>query len=97
MAKSSNETTIKEALDALLKYYGLTEKFKENRAVEIWEKVMGSFIAKKTTDIKVRNRKLYVQLLSPALRNELQYEKEKIRLLMNAEIGEDFFQEVILG
>ncbi len=92
-----SQSSVKEVLDALMKHYGLTEKFKENRVIEVWEKVMGPFVSQKTTDVKVVKHKLYISLSSAALRSEMQFEKERIISLMNTEIGEDFIKEVVIG
>lgn len=97
MASNHNQTDIRQAVEAVMKYYGLTEKFKEYQMPAIWEKVMGKFIASKTNDVKMIKNKLYVKLDSAALRQELQYDREKIKEMINAEVGENFVQEVVLG
>jgi hypothetical protein len=97
MGNDHNQANIKEVLNAVMKYYGLTDKFKEHQMPAIWEKVMGQFIASKTNDVKMVKSKLYVKLDSAALRMELQFDREKIKDMINKEVGENFVQEVILG
>lgn len=97
MGNDHNQTNIKQAVEAVMKYYGLTEKFKEHQMPVIWEKVMGTFIASKTSDVKMIKGKLYAKIDSPALRQELQFDREKIKNMINKEVGEDFVKEVVLG
>ena len=97
MATNHNQSTIKDVLNAVLKQYGLTEKYKTHQMPAIWEKVMGQFIASKTNDVKMVKNKLYVKFDSAALRMELQFDREKIKDMINKEVGENFVQEVILG
>lgn len=97
MGNDHNQANIKEVLNAVMKYYGLTDKFKEHQMPAIWEKVMGNFIASKTSDVKMIKGKLYVKIDSPALRMELQFDREKIKNMVNKEVGEGFVKEVVLG
>ena len=97
MAKQkSNEQSIKEAIDLMLRTYGLDGRMKEIRLVDSWEKVMGTPVSKHTREIYIRDRKLFVRLDSAALREELSYGKEKIVKMLNDEAGEKVIDEVIL-
>ena len=46
--------------------------------------------------IMVRKGVLYISILSAPLKHELSYAKDKIRDLMNAELGEDFIKDVVI-
>ena len=96
MARKSNEQTLKEVINEMLETYKLKGKLNEHRLVTSWEKVMGKVIAKRTTDIYIKNKKLYLRLSSAALREELIYAREKIITMMNDEVGEKVIEEVIL-
>jgi hypothetical protein len=58
--------------------------------------MMGPAIAKHTTDLKVYRQKLYVQIDSAALRQELAMGREKIRKMFNRELQEEYLKEVII-
>lgn len=91
-----NEQSIKQAIQGLLKAYGLDQKLNEVKLVGLWEKVMGKMIAKHTQNIYVKNKCLFVKLDSAALKHELSYAKSKIIKMMNDEVGVEVIQEIIL-
>lgn len=95
MQKSNNQS-IQEAIDALLRTYGLDGKMREVRLVSSWEKVMGKMIARHTREIFIRERKLFVKVDSAALREELSFAKEKLVKMLNEEAGGSVIDEVIL-
>jgi len=88
-------STLKEAISDLLNTYQLRGKFNETYLVTYWEKLMGSCIASRTTRIFVNNKKLYIQIDSAPLKNELVMAKSKMVELLNREIGEVVIEEVI--
>jgi predicted nucleic acid-binding Zn ribbon protein len=94
--QKSNEQSIREAIDLMLRTYGLDGRMKEIRLIDSWEKVMGKPVARHTREIFIRERKLFVRLDSAALREELSYGKEKILKMLNDEAGERVIDEVVL-
>ena len=95
--KSQNEHNLKSLIDQLIKSYRWTDKLDAVDINNAWEKVVGGIFAKHTTKLYVKNRVLYVQLDSSVIRNELHMERNKIRLLINREIGKDVLDEIVLG
>jgi predicted nucleic acid-binding Zn ribbon protein len=91
-----NEHTLKSAIERLLKVYKLDVKLAENVLIGNWQTVMGKMIANHTTDIYIKNKVLYVQLDSAALRNELMLSKSKIITMMNAVTGKETIADVVL-
>jgi predicted nucleic acid-binding Zn ribbon protein len=94
--KKSNEYTLREAINELLETYRLNTKLDEFKAVQAWEKLMGSAIARYTRHISINNRTLYVEITSAALRQELSYGKSKIIQMMNEAAGSEVIDDVIL-
>lgn len=94
--KKSNEHTLKEVLQAMVEAYRLKPRLHQTKIKSIWENAMGASIAKYTSDIKVRNRKLYLNISSAPLRQELSYGREKIKKMINEEIGEEYIEEVVI-
>ena len=92
---SSNEQPLKDAIGDFLKVSHLSGKLAERRVIDGWEKVMGKMIAKHTKQISISNGKLYLQLDSAPLKQELFYSREKILKMMNEEAGEEVIQEVV--
>jgi predicted nucleic acid-binding Zn ribbon protein len=95
MQKKNNQS-IQEAVDALLRTYGLDGKMQEVRLVGSWEKVMGKMIARHTKELFVRERKLFVRVDSAALREELSFAKEKLVKILNEAAGANVIDEVVL-
>jgi len=57
LKRTSNEAPLKDVLDRWLKAYGLEGKMKELDIVEAWPKLMGTAVANRTEEIKIRNGK----------------------------------------
>lgn len=94
--KKSNEYTLKEAIEEMMRTYRLQGKMDEMKLINGWEKVMGAVIVKYTKKIHIENRVLYVELTSAALREELSYGKSKMMKLLNEEAGGNVIDDVVL-
>jgi len=93
---NQNQTTIKEALKAMVKYYRLKSGLDQRRIESIWEKAMGPSIAKHTVQIKLVKDKLFIDLNSASLKQELSYGKEKIVSILNEELGSEVVKKVFI-
>lgn len=92
---SFNEISLKEAIKQLLNAYPfIKDKVNETKVNEIWERVMGKMIAKRTKSIILRNKVLIIEINSASLRSELTYAKEKIVKIINAEFEENILDEI---
>ena len=63
---------------------------------EVWEKVMGKTIARYTDELKVINRTLFVRTSVGPLKQELLYQKEKIKLRVNEALGDKVIDDVVI-
>lgn len=93
--KSSNEQTLKQAIEELLSVYKLRDGIESSQVLKSWEKIAGSFIAGNTTRLFIKNKKLYVKLESPALKHELSFAKSKLIEQLNKTAGKDVVNEII--
>jgi len=94
MIRKSNEITLKEAIEALLISYKLSDKLDETRLIASWVKVVGKLIVRHTDELYVKNRILYVKLDSAALRNELAMAKSKLVISINRTTGKDVIEDI---
>ncbi|MCB0550997.1 MAG: DUF721 domain-containing protein [Phaeodactylibacter sp.] len=94
--KHNNEMTLKEALKAMIDHYRLKGKLNQNRIKSLWAQLMGPSIAGYTKEIRLHRNKLYLTIESAPLRQELSYGKDKIRKMLNEELGEEYIEEVII-
>ena len=92
---SANEQPLKSAIGEFLKVSRLSGKLAEHKVIEGWEKLMGKMIAKHTTHISISNKKLYLQLDSAPLRQELFFSREKLIKMLNEEAGEEVIREIV--
>lgn len=63
---------------------------------DVWEQVMGKTIARYTDNLKVINRTLFITTNVAPLKQELIYQKEKIKLRVNEALGEKVIDEVVI-
>lgn len=94
--KQKNDFSLAEAMQAMIKEYRLGPQLNEMRVKTLWAELMGKTINTYTSQIAVRKGILYISILSAPLKHELSYGKDKIRDLMNAELGEDYIKEVVI-
>ena len=92
----NNQYTLKEALKAMIEQYKLKGKLNQNRIQSTWAKLMGPTISGYTREIKIYRKKLYISIDSAPLRQELTYGKEKIKRMLNEELGEAYIEDVII-
>ena len=85
--KRTNEKSLGDAIREMLSDYHLDNKLNEVRLIGCWKDVVGEMIDKHTENLYIRKKKLYVKLDSPALKNELMYEKSRILKSLNDEAG----------
>lgn len=96
MSPKSNDIRLGEAIKDLLDAYKLTNRLYETRLLDAWESTVGTMIAKHTTNIYIKRRKLYVVLDSPAIRNELSYSRTKIVQMLNMSAEHTVIDEIVL-
>jgi hypothetical protein len=63
---------------------------------DVWENVMGKTIARYTDNLKVINRTLFISTNVAPLKQELIYQKEKIKLRVNEALGDKIIDEIVI-
>jgi hypothetical protein len=94
--RSSNEESIKDVIEQLIRTYQLGDKLNQVKLLHSWERIMGEVISKRTDKIILKDGILFLHLNSAPLKEELTYGKEKIKNLLNEELGGDFIKEVLI-
>lgn len=95
MRRSKTEK-IDQLIEQVLKENNLDGKLKEYRLVSSWEKVIGKTVANATTDIYIRNRKLFVKVRSSVIRNELLMIKDGLIKALNREVQANIIDDIIV-
>jgi hypothetical protein len=93
--RGSNEQTLKAVIDELLKTYRLEDGISATKAINSWEKVVGTLIFKHTEKIYIRKNILYLKLDSPALKQELSFEKTRIIKKINKIAEHKLIEDII--
>lgn len=83
-------------MQAALKSYRLDFKYNYARIINSWEELMGKTIACRTTRLFISKRKLYVEVNSAPLKNELILSKHKIIEIIEDNIGKDIIEDVVV-
>ena len=92
--RRSNGQPLEEVIKELLKNYDIKSKFNEAHVITSWDKLMGPSVTKYTVKIEVEKRILFVKLSNAALKQELSYARQKIKKMLNDEVGEEVLLDV---
>lgn len=91
-----NAQHIGDAIQELLKSYHLKSKFDEATLVASWERLVGKPVAKRTKKVSIRNKVLFVELDSPAMKSDLNLHKSQILAVFEKEFGKDVVKEIVI-
>jgi predicted nucleic acid-binding Zn ribbon protein len=85
--------------DVILRYLreeGLETPLNEHRAVLAWPRVVGPVVSRLTGDVSFSQGTLYVKILRPALRQDLMMERTQLARKINAEVGAQVVENVVI-
>jgi predicted nucleic acid-binding Zn ribbon protein len=88
--------SIGDAIQQFLKSSRIKGDIQALQIEEVWEKIMGKTIAKYTDNIKIINKTLFITTNVAPLKQELSFQKEKIKLRINEALGTNDIHEVII-
>lgn len=93
--RKAGVTSLKDAIEQMLKSYKLQTRFNETYLEAFWEQMMGKSIASRTNRLYVRDGKLYIEIESAPLRNELVNAKQKMIQLINKDMGASVVNDIV--
>jgi len=93
--RNAEPTALKDAINQMYDTYNLKRRIDEGTIIAYWEKIMGTPVAKRTTNLFFRDKKLIVELKSAPLKQELTLSKPKILELFAKEVGAGVVEEVV--
>ena len=79
-----------------LKANGLERGYAEYRLKKAWGELLGIPVARRTSSLTIRNRKLFVTLHSSVMRQELDMIKDTLVPRLNEAAGMDVIDELVL-
>jgi predicted nucleic acid-binding Zn ribbon protein len=93
---SEDHKSIGDVLKNMLKTYRLDRKLSEVDLASAWKDIAGEMIARHTKSVEIKSNTLYVYVKSTPLRTELRYHKQVIMEKVNAHLGENRIQEIVI-
>lgn len=94
--KNYNEFTMKRAISLMLRDLNLQQKVDESKVIAHWHDIVGKLIAKHTTQLFIREKKIYLKVDSAALKNELMYLKDEILAKVNEGFSGKLIEDIVL-
>ena len=91
------EFSMGDALKQFLKTSRLKGSLQALQIEEVWEQLMGKTIARYTDKISIHGHTLYINTNVAPLKQELNYQKEKIIQRVNEALGEKVISTVVIN
>jgi len=90
------EYSIGDAIQKFLDQSRIKGSIQALQIGDLWGEIMGKTIAKYTDEIKIINDTLFITTHVGPLKQELIFQKEKIKLRVNEALGKNIIKEIII-
>jgi len=91
-----NEMNIRQALDQYMKRFGLQRKVEEIKLLQLWPEIAGEFIARNTSDLQVRDRRLIIRVNSSVIKHQLLISRDTIIQRVNQFMEQEYINDLVL-
>ncbi len=95
IGRKSTVAPLKDVFEELLQAYSLKDRYDEKKVISGWGELMGNTVSKRTTELSVRNKKLYVKLSSGPIKKELMMNKSKVIQLIAEKFGNSIIEDIV--
>ncbi len=96
MTTRKNESKLGDILNTLSQDPRYKPKLYQKKIENAWQDMMGVWINRETRSIRIKDGVLTLKISSAALREELDFMKEKICGKINEMLGEEYVREVVV-
>lgn len=86
--------SLKIAIDLMLKKFGIDNAVSQNKALNIWDDIVGKTVAKNTEPDRIEHGVIIVKVSSPTWRQELYFQKKEIIKKLNNSIGKKAIKDI---
>ena len=86
---------IGDVVSLFLRAQGLETPLNEARAVNAWPEIVGERVAQATQNLRIYNQVLFVEVQSPALRNNLFMQRKQLVEKINAYVRADVITDIM--
>jgi hypothetical protein len=90
------EYSIGDAIEKFLEQSRIKGPIQALQIGDVWEDIMGKTIARYTEEIKIINDTLFITTHVAPLKQELIFQKEKIKLRVNEALGKKVIKEIVI-
>jgi hypothetical protein len=90
------EYSIGDAIEKFLEQSRIRGSIQALQIGDVWEDIMGKTIARYTEEIKIINDTLFITTHVAPLKQELIFQKEKIKLRVNEALGKKVIKEIVI-
>lgn len=90
------EFSISEAIQQFLNKSRIKGDIQAMQIEDVWEQIMGKTVARYTDKLQIFGDKLVITTHVAPLKQELAYQKEKIRHRVNEALGKKIINEIII-
>lgn len=94
--RRSDTQKIDKIIDAYLRQTGVGKKLKEIELINSWEEVVGISVAKRTNNMYIKNKRLFVYIESSIVKNELMMLKDSLVNALNNKVKERVIEDIVL-
>ena len=91
-----SEISLQEAIQQILQNSRFKNKIQALQIKDLWTDLMGKTISDYTDDIQIIDKKLIISTHMAPLKQELVYQREKIKNRLNEMLNEFAIEEVII-
>lgn len=78
----------------MLKKFGIDNTIAQNKALNIWNEIVGDAVAKNAQPDRVEHGVIIVKVSSPTWRQELYFQKKEIIQKINNTIGKNVIRDI---
>jgi predicted nucleic acid-binding Zn ribbon protein len=93
--RKKDAAPLADAFQDLLKAYRLEDTYQEKLLISSWPSLVGKTIADRTSNVYIKDKKLFVKISSGPVKKELQLNKSKVIALIETQIGRGIVDDVI--
>ncbi len=93
--RKTNDKSLKEALEQMLRGYKIKRRFDETAVVAHWPDLVGKAVANRTKELYIHDRKLYLRIESSVIKNELLLMRTQIIEKINSEAGDELITDIV--
>ncbi len=92
--RRSNTERLDEVIQQFMRLNGIETPYNQYRLIQAWPEVMGKLVEKYTANIFIKNQTLYVQITSPAIKQNLMMEHHTLARKLNEHVGAQVIEDI---